>query len=114
MGSGENLPKNVPFGGLRPPQRGLTSVAPPDAVASLRQELAHREKLAQLVSRIHAAKSLDTIFIELKQDMLFAAWMRSEEHTSELQSLAYLVCRLLLEKKKRSELGEVDVATGRT
>src|SRR2546425_4898005 len=30
-----------------------------------------------------------------------AAWMRSEEHTSELQSLAYLVCRLLLEKKKK-------------
>src|SRR2546423_9683849 len=29
-----------------------------------------------------------------------AAWVRSEEHTSELQSLAYLVCRLLLEKKK--------------
>src|SRR2546425_4685920 len=27
--------------------------------------------------------------------------MRSEEHTSELQSLAYLVCRLLLEKKKQ-------------
>src|SRR3989441_3884597 len=27
-------------------------------------------------------------------------WGRSEEHTSELQSLAYLVCRLLLEKKK--------------
>src|SRR2546425_4441159 len=29
--------------------------------------------------------------------------MRSEEHTSELQSLAYLVCRLLLEKKKKTE-----------
>src|SRR2546425_2187542 len=28
---------------------------------------------------------------------------RSEEHTSELQSLAYLVCRLLLEKKKKAE-----------
>src|SRR2546425_4083399 len=28
--------------------------------------------------------------------------MRSEEHTSELQSLAYLVCRLLLEKKKKN------------
>src|SRR2546425_3305467 len=27
---------------------------------------------------------------------------RSEEHTSELQSLAYLVCRLLLEKKKNT------------
>src|SRR2546425_8708036 len=29
--------------------------------------------------------------------------MRSEEHTSELQSLAYLVCRLLLEKKKKNK-----------
>src|SRR5205823_9249610 len=29
-----------------------------------------------------------------------AEYGRSEEHTSELQSLAYLVCRLLLEKKK--------------
>src|ERR1041384_8828823 len=29
-----------------------------------------------------------------------AGRLRSEEHTSELQSLAYLVCRLLLEKKK--------------
>src|SRR2546425_6816270 len=28
---------------------------------------------------------------------------RSEEHTSELQSLAYLVCRLLLEKKKHHQ-----------
>src|SRR5687767_15360470 len=28
-------------------------------------------------------------------------FQRSEEHTFELQSLAYLVCRLLLEKKKR-------------
>src|SRR5205823_12979122 len=28
---------------------------------------------------------------------------RSEEHTSELQSLAYLVCRLLLEKTKRAQ-----------
>src|SRR2546425_7067329 len=30
--------------------------------------------------------------------------MRSEEHTSELQSLAYLVCRLLLEKKKKEPI----------
>src|SRR2546425_6839176 len=29
---------------------------------------------------------------------------RSEEHTSELQSLAYLVCRLLLEKKKLEQV----------
>src|SRR2546425_3738357 len=33
---------------------------------------------------------------------------RSEEHTSELQSLAYLVCRLLLEKKKKTTK-EIDV-----
>src|SRR2546425_8563863 len=35
----------------------------------------------------------------------WARWMRkrSEEHTSELQSLAYLVCRLLLEKKKDAD-----------
>src|SRR2546425_7957271 len=32
--------------------------------------------------------------------VLRAYCIRSEEHTSELQSLAYLVCRLLLEKKK--------------
>src|SRR2546425_7625897 len=33
-----------------------------------------------------------------------ASRKRSEEHTSELQSLAYLVCRLLLEKKKKNDL----------
>src|SRR5687767_15747700 len=33
---------------------------------------------------------------------------RSEEHTSELQSLAYLVCRLLLEKKKTLGVAFVD------
>src|SRR2546425_8978866 len=32
---------------------------------------------------------------------------RSEEHTSELQSLAYLVCRLLLEKKKQDQICEL-------
>src|SRR5258708_31587628 len=31
-----------------------------------------------------------------------APWLRSEEHTSELQSPDHLVCRLLLEKKKSS------------
>src|SRR2546425_6054751 len=37
------------------------------------------------------------------QAMLQMKKLRSEEHTSELQSLAYLVCRLLLEKKKKSK-----------
>src|SRR2546422_3374438 len=31
------------------------------------------------------------------------AWPRSEEHTSELQSRLHLVCRLLLEKKKKTK-----------
>src|SRR2546425_8831849 len=34
---------------------------------------------------------------------------RSEEHTSELQSLAYLVCRLLLEKKKIHQLSDLHI-----
>src|SRR3712207_7027548 len=37
---------------------------------------------------------------------LAAAGQRSEEHTSELQSRQYLVCRLLLEKKKHTSIGE--------
>src|SRR5262245_65763060 len=35
--------------------------------------------------------------------MVLAMHLRSEEHTSELQSLRHLVCRLLLEKKKKEE-----------
>src|SRR5437763_16357110 len=46
----------------------------------------------------------------LHGDAVRVAQIRSEEHTSELQSPMYLVCRLLLEKKKknrkrRSDLG---------
>src|SRR5437016_8628779 len=36
----------------------------------------------------------------LSIDLVWSFWLRSEEHTSELQSLTNLVCRLLLEKKK--------------
>src|SRR2546425_4122181 len=39
-----------------------------------------------------------------------AEW-RSEEHTSELQSLAYLVCRLLLEKKKTLPSKPINVSS---
>src|SRR5687767_15635223 len=45
--------------------------------------------------------STDPTFTQFDIDVEdYAAVPRSEEHTSELQSLAYLVCRLLLEKKK--------------
>src|SRR2546425_2428845 len=40
----------------------------------------------------------------LGTDQLTLGVERSEEHTSELQSLAYLVCRLLLEKKKKKKI----------
>src|SRR3989441_3898894 len=43
-----------------------------------------------------ALKDLDAVLISTPE--------RSEEHTSELQSLAYLVCRLLLEKKKKKDI----------
>src|SRR5687767_11091428 len=45
--------------------------------------------------------------LEKGRVVIFAAGTgnRSEEHTSELQSLAYLVCRLLLEKKKQQKTG---------
>src|SRR5687767_12917758 len=46
----------------------------------------------------HALKMLKTVGIPEAHERIDN---RSEEHTSELQSLAYLVCRLLLEKKKK-------------
>src|ERR1035441_11104453 len=39
---------------------------------------------------------------------------RSEEHTSELQSLRHLVCRLLLEKKKKTRYKDCDVQDAST
>src|SRR3712207_8690906 len=45
-------------------------------------------------------KGRDFIARQLRYDLTTA---RSEEHTSELQSRQYLVCRLLLEKKKKSQ-----------
>src|SRR5205823_13140439 len=45
----------------------------------------------------HAQRRLPLMFCKV----LLTMFVRSEEHTSELQSLAYLVCRLLLEKKKK-------------
>src|SRR5437764_2708618 len=48
---------------------------------------------------------VDTILEEIKGLTLLEAsdLVRSEEHTSELQSPMYLVCRLLLEKKKKKK-----------
>src|SRR5687767_15206379 len=48
--------------------------------------------------------SLDRPVRRNRSERLARLASRSEEHTSELQSLAYLVCRLLLEKKKKKQL----------
>src|SRR5689334_24026862 len=42
-----------------------------------------------------------------------SAVVRSEEHTSELQSQFHLVCRLLLEKKKKKKQNKNHTATGK-
>src|SRR2546427_6246232 len=43
--------------------------------------------------------------------MLATPWARSEEHTSELQSQSNLVCRLLLEKKKKKKTKTIFAST---
>src|SRR3989441_5222951 len=53
----------------------------------------HAPEVAALPARVFARLGATTLVVT-----------RSEEHTSELQSLAYLVCRLLLEKKKNITL----------
>src|SRR2546425_8091925 len=61
-----------------------------------------------IVGQIFANRIVEIEFAPLRQlrdrdagKHLVQRSKRSEEHTSELQSLAYLVCRLLLEKKKK-------------
>src|SRR2546425_9772289 len=61
----------------------------------------------------HALDGLRAAYESARADAAFQAEFhhelkhyRSEEHTSELQSLAYLVCRLLLEKKNNAHLVE--------
>src|SRR3989441_5399230 len=68
-----------------------------EIVAFLKTGSAYYAPSAAVVQMVEA------IVRDKKRILPCAAWLqgeRSEEHTSELQSLAYLVCRLLLEKKK--------------
>src|SRR2546425_8015506 len=60
--------------------------------------------IAPVIERYRIPHTTVSTATELTQrgfQYLFRVGVRSEEHTSELQSLAYLVCRLLLEKKKQ-------------
>src|SRR3712207_8699911 len=61
------------------------------------------QHMGQLLGRIGLMQQLKAVTAFLGQHMAVAGRQdhgRSEEHTSELQSRQYLVCRLLLEKKK--------------
>src|SRR2546426_7286026 len=59
----------------------------------------------ELIQRLSREQALTLLFTEHKMDVVFSVAervsVRSEEHTSELQSPCNLVCRLLLEKKKK-------------
>src|SRR2546430_8018488 len=63
---------------------------------------AARDELDELVRGVARAvlMAADLVEEDRKRDRSFAG--RSEEHTSELQSQSNLVCRLLLEKKKKN------------
>src|SRR2546425_9242422 len=60
----------------------------------------HRTVLRLKLTGILTGRPMFSL-VTLLSRFLGLAGGRSEEHTSELQSLAYLVCRLLLEKKKK-------------
>src|SRR5437899_9349428 len=55
----------------------------------------------QILGLAAAGKTLAAISLETRRSTFDTA--RLEEHTSELQSLRHLVCRLLLEKKKKTK-----------
>src|ERR1035441_10713966 len=78
--------------------------------SSIRVSSSTRKRVALLVAKLKASSQQDVIDQALAQlehrvfwegfEEEAKAYLRSEEHTSELQSLRHLVCRLLLEKKK--------------
>src|SRR3712207_8693759 len=81
--------------------------------AALRRSLAGADKVVHLAAEVGVGQSMYAIdryvsVNDLGTAVLFQQLIdnpvkrvRSEEHTSELQSRHYLVCRLLLEKKKK-------------
>src|SRR5205823_14158929 len=71
-----------------------------DDLAARAEELVNGNKSSRGPARQEAPSRENGIQSGELAALCIPARDRSEEHTSELQSLAYLVCRLLLEKKK--------------
>src|SRR3712207_7963385 len=74
----------------------LLNVAPPAAIPSIAGSLMGSIFNPNIVEQEYSG-NIAALEIEV------ASIIRSEEHTSELQSRQYLVCRLLLEKKKNKK-----------
>src|SRR3989441_392383 len=87
--------------GLPPPAGISYALNTPDWSLVTRIERSSGEKEAPNMAVVFMNCSIVYWRTDRAGRALCAAAVRSEEHTSELQSLAYLVCRLLLEKKKK-------------
>src|SRR5690625_6065778 len=61
--------------------------------------------------RSYDSQAISTVRTACSSFPYTACFLRSEEHTSELQSRGHLVCRLLLEKKKKKNYSQLRVAT---
>src|SRR3989441_6404878 len=87
----------------RPPRSTLfpyTTLFRSRSVSDPSEALASAKAAADRIVKVKRLNACLTPIKELRKSLAAQA-SRSEEHTSELQSLAYLVCRLLLEKKKK-------------
>src|SRR2546421_5711735 len=62
-----------------------------------------RVDLLQIVDELRQVLDRIDVVVRRRRDQRHARYRRSEEHTSELQSRSDLVCRLLLEKKKKNQ-----------
>src|SRR2546425_8211918 len=84
---------SLPIAGREVWFSGAISPMSRDQVVLVGRDITDRKRAAE---RLRASEQRFRALVEHSSDVI----TRSEEHTSELQSLAYLVCRLLLEKKK--------------